>query len=258
MACQSRMSPSGPFTTDGHASPPRQRLRRHGVQLVLRFRCRRHQSSQAHLAHVSTLSGPGTQPVSGQLSETTGGGAGHRVPVSCCLSATGIRFLGHPVPAGELGLPHGRPTGHVGAPDPNGVSTFRTLRDTTGVGAPYTPGTAVLTRPAAGPQPAPAASQRPVPAPRRHIPSAGLRMTRHQRGFTSIHPSGLPLACGPRMERAPLGLSPELRTPPLPATHVRAGTGLEHAPGTTPSTSRRPSNPRVHSQRATSCRNEAL
>src|ERR1035437_8553514 len=27
------------------------------------------------------------------------------------------------------------------------------------------------------------------------------------------------------MERGPLDLNPELRTPPLPATHVRAGTG---------------------------------
>src|SRR5674476_1054767 len=27
------------------------------------------------------------------------------------------------------------------------------------------------------------------------------------------------------MEQGPLGLNPELRTPPLPATHVRAGTG---------------------------------
>src|SRR5665811_1415635 len=41
-------------------------------------------------------------------------------------------------------------------------------------------------------------------------------------------PVGLLLTCGPRMDRAPLGLNPELRTPPLPATHVRAETSLEH------------------------------
>jgi hypothetical protein len=40
-------------------------------------------------------------------------------------------------------------------------------------------------------------------------------------------------ACGPRMEQGPLGFFPELRTPPLPATHVRAGTGQEHGPGAT-------------------------
>jgi hypothetical protein len=58
----------------------------------------------------------------------------------------------------------------------------------------------------------------------------------------AIHPSGLPLACGSRMERAPLGFSPELRTPPTqePTTHVRVGTGLEHKPGTTLTTSAGP------------------
>ena len=34
-----------------------------------------------------------------------------------------------------------------------------------------------------------------------------------------------------RMGRARFGFFPELRTPQLPATHVRAGTGLEHWPG---------------------------
>jgi hypothetical protein len=46
--------------------------------------------------------------------------------VSCCLSATGIRLSGHPIPAAELGLPHGRLTGTNLAPDPNGVTTFCT------------------------------------------------------------------------------------------------------------------------------------
>jgi hypothetical protein len=35
-------------------------------------------------------------------------GSDHRVPISRCVSAAGLRFLGHPVPAKELGLPHGR------------------------------------------------------------------------------------------------------------------------------------------------------
>lgn len=46
-------------------------------------------------------------------------------------------------------------------------------------------------------------------------------LTRHQRGFSFIHPSGLPLACSPRMEQGPLRLPSELRTPRLLATHVR-------------------------------------
>lgn len=76
-----------------------------------------------------------------------------------------------------------------------------------------------------------------VPTPRSNFHLPGLSITRHHQGFTRVHPSGLPLACSPRMERAPLSVSPELRTPPLPATHARVGTGLEYWPGATPPTS---------------------
>jgi hypothetical protein len=55
-----------------------------------------------------------------------------------------------------------------------------------------------------------------------------LTLTRRHQGFTHVRPSGLPLACCSRMERDPLGLNPELRTPQLPAAHVGAGTDLEH------------------------------
>ena len=54
---------------------------------------------------------------------------------------------------------------------------------------------------------------------------ARLCFTRHQQGFNHVHPSGLPLARAPGVEPAALRLSPELRTPPSPAAHVRAGTG---------------------------------
>jgi len=55
-------------------------------------------------------------------------------------------------------------------------------------------------------------------------------LTRRSSAITRVHPSGLPLACGVWMEQTPLGLSLELRTPPLPATHVKVGTGPEHCP----------------------------
>jgi len=102
-------------------------------------------------------------------------------------------------------------------------------QDTAGVGALSTPGMAVLTRPSLRHRPPPAA----FPAAQSLHPGAtctypGLNLTRHHRGFTCVHPSGLPLACGPRMHRRPLGFSPELRTPPSPAAHVRVGMGLEH------------------------------
>ena len=54
-------------------------------------------------------------------------------------------------------------------------------------------------------QPAPAASQRPVPVLRSSIPSAELTVTRHRSEVQVLHPSALPLACSPRMERAPSG-----------------------------------------------------
>ena len=71
----------------------------------------------------------------------------------------------------------------------------------------------------------------------------------------AIHPSGLPLACGPRMERAPLGFSPSFEPRRLsPTTHVRVGTGHRARARNYALDISRPSNPRAHSKRATSCR----
>ena len=83
------------------------------------------------------------------------------MPFSRCLSATGIRFLGIPVPPGNsafltVGLPN-----TTACPDPFGFSTFRTSQIRR-VGRPLHPGTAVFTRLAGRHQSAPAASQRPV------------------------------------------------------------------------------------------------
>ena len=95
----------------------------------------------------------------------------------------------------------------------------------------------MFTRPTKILRPPLAVPPRPGPAPRSpsHLPR--LWVTRHQRGFTHVRPSGLPLACAPGWNGTRFGFFPELRTPQLPATHVRAGTGLEHWPGTTPPTS---------------------
>src|SRR5665213_2743522 len=88
------------------------------------------------------------------------------VPGSCCLSATGVRFSGHPFPAGDLGLPCGRLTGHEIVTGPHRGLHVPHVRDSTGVGASCIPGTVVLTRSTRKPRPAPAASLRLVPAPR--------------------------------------------------------------------------------------------
>jgi hypothetical protein len=46
----------------------------------------------------------------------------------------------------------------------------------------------------------------PLP-PQYRTPTRDVRLTRHQQGFRVIHPSGLPLTCSPRSERAPSGFS---------------------------------------------------
>jgi len=127
------------------------------------------ESSRAHLTRVSTLSSRAAARIRPVIRN-------HRrrrrrsAPVSCCLSATGIGFSGHPASAEGLGLPHGRLTGPAFGSGPQRGCHVAHAWDTTGVGAPYTPGTAVPTRPTPHPRPPPAASQRPVPIPRCHIP----------------------------------------------------------------------------------------
>jgi hypothetical protein len=41
--------------------------------------------------------------------------------------------------------------------------------------------------------------------PQQYCPTWDVMMTRHRRGFSVIHPLGLPLACDTRSKRAPLG-----------------------------------------------------
>jgi hypothetical protein len=78
----------------------------------------------AHLTTSALFRAGPRGPVSGRLSTTTSwrGWSGSR---GFPLPFGGRRWLlGHPVPAGELGVPHGRLTGQ--RPDPDGVSVFRT------------------------------------------------------------------------------------------------------------------------------------
>jgi hypothetical protein len=157
---------------------------------------------------------------------TAGGAATHRrIPVAFRLAA--IRFLGHPVPAGEFRVPHGLPTSTAMVPDPDGVSTFRMDEIRPGWVPSLPRGHGAHTtgkpRPAAT-----AASQRQAlrSSDTSHLPE--LSVTRRPRGFTHVHPSGLPLACNTRTERASLGFSLELRTPQSPAAHVKVGTDFGH------------------------------
>jgi hypothetical protein len=110
-----------------------------GVQLALRFwKFPSSPSSQAHL----TTSAPfrvRAMPVSGQLCGTTGGGASHRVPVSCCLSAAGIRFLVILCPLGDwASLTVGLPARSCTSRTPTGLSRFARMRSGRG-GCPLYP-----------------------------------------------------------------------------------------------------------------------
>src|SRR6266568_7830434 len=168
--------------------------------------------------------GSGQPPVSGQLCEATGGG-----PASCLgfLSPFGYR---HSLPRSsdprwETGPSlrsayrprHRARISHRGSHVPH-------VRDATGVGASCISGAAVLIRPTKNPRPAPAASQRPAPVPRLN-PSARLTHNETSTEVYAIHPSGLPLARDPWMVQGSFGFPPELRTPPLPATHAEGGPG---------------------------------
>jgi hypothetical protein len=147
--------------------------------------------------------GSGHLPVSGQLCEATGGGPASCLG-SCRLSATGIRFPGHPTLAGRVGLPCGRLTGHGDAVGSHRGSHVSHARDATGVGASCISGAAVLIRPTKNPRPAPAASQRPAPAPRLEIAHRrGSHITRHQRRFTRFTRPVCPLPVAPGWNRGP-------------------------------------------------------
>src|SRR5215211_5551303 len=117
------------------------RDRGHGVQLVHRFQCCRHR-------YLHRLTRPASAPCQARtcvpirpVGQDDQWESGHAVPVSRRLSAAGVRFSGHPSPAGEFGLPHSRPTDN----DQRRVGPRRDchvphMQDATGLGALSTPG----------------------------------------------------------------------------------------------------------------------
>jgi hypothetical protein len=162
-------------------------------------------------------------------------GGGRRAAVFGFLSLFDVLafVFGSSCPAVELGLPYGRLTGCVRThPDLNGVSTFRTSEMRPGwvPSLPRGPRCSTgwgwcVSRPFA-------ASQRPVPGPHCSFPSAGLHVTRHHRGFTCVHPSGLPLHLWLLDGTAALGLD-HLSFAPRRYQRRTSGWGqaIEHRPG---------------------------
>ena len=164
-------------------------------------------ASRAHLTRVSALPGPGSSPVSGQLSRTASGGASHLCPGF--LLPFGHR---HPLFGSSCSRPGTGPSSRPAYRPPPGARTRTGLprsaparygRD----GCPLYPGDGGALPARCRARPSPAASQQPVPAPRCRIPPAGLRFTRHQRGFTRFTRPACPWPVAPRMGRETLGLS---------------------------------------------------
>jgi hypothetical protein len=98
-------------------------------------------------------------------------------------------------------------------------------RNSTGVGASCIPGTVVLTRSTKNPRPAPAASLRPAPVPRSNNPSCEAHDNETSTEVHAIHPSGLPLARNPRMERESFGFPSSFTPRRYQRRMSRAGPG---------------------------------
>jgi hypothetical protein len=82
-------------------------------------------------------------------------------------------------------------------PDPDGVSTFRMRELRPGWVPPRPRGQRCSRGQRRSARPPLAVPPRLGPAPWRSSHLPGPWVTRHQRGFTHVHPSGLPLACAP-------------------------------------------------------------
>src|SRR6266511_4266682 len=202
-------------------------VHRHGVQLAPSVRkAYQHQRSKAHLPTSAPFRAQPPGLVSGQLSQTTGGGPITLSWVSCRLSATGIGFLGILFPPGTsapltVGLPGiaWTPTGfprsthprcdRIGRPlHPEAQRCSHDRSDLSGRRSP----------------PLPAA--RPChPGPHPTLRSCPLRGI--IKGSLTFARPVFPLTRSiPWMGQGPLGFFPGLRTPQAePAAHARAGDG---------------------------------
>jgi len=117
------------------------------------------------------------------------------------------------LPARDFRPPYGRPTAPpASGADPDRFSVFRTRETRLDLGALCTPGGGGARTAGDRPRPPPAASQRPAPVTLDCDPSQDVMITRHQQGFTVVHPTpAFPSPVTPDGTGI-LGLSPELHT----------------------------------------------
>ena len=136
-------------------------------------------------------------------------------------------LLGHPIPAGELGPPHGRLT-EPRVRTPNGVTAFRTHELRPGWAPSLPRGRRCSSRTGATSRPAPAASLRLVPFPPPTVPPA--RMLLNEASTKGSHVFARPVFPSPvaaRMERAAASAFPRASHPAdqEPTTHAEVETG---------------------------------
>src|SRR5680860_965204 len=226
---------------------------RHRVQLALRLRRIKPHHFTSSPAHVSAPFRAQAQGlVSGQLSNTTAWRSRHLVLVSCRLSSTGIGFLSILFPPEDSAfLTVGLPNRHLAARTLSGFPCSTRVRRGRGGCLLYSEA-AVSSRSAQPRWSAPAASQRPAlcPAGTSHRRSCSLRSIRR---FTHVHPSGLPLARRPRMERERVRLLPWASHPAVTHDARQGGDGPADT-GPDHTLINRTSNRHDHSRRATSRR----
>ena len=128
-------------------------------------------------------------PLSGQLCSAPGGRAGHAGAGFLLPFGRRPSLLGASCPARGFRPSYDRPTAPpAGGADPSGVSMFRTRETRLAQGALCTPGAAVPTRPEFFPAAACRFSTASPVAPDCNPPRDVL-LTRHQQGFTVIHPT---------------------------------------------------------------------
>jgi hypothetical protein len=191
--------------------------------------------SLAHLTASARFRARAPGPVSGRLCGTAAWRGRPSGPGSPLRFRRRCSLLGHPIPAGGLGLPHGRLTGPARrrVPDLDGVTAFRTHELRPGWVPPISRGRRCSSRPRD------VLSQR-LPlcrgqslSPCSCIPSAGVCFTRHQRGFTQFTRPVFPGLWPPGWNGPPLGVSPGFAPRRCRRRTPRMGQAVEHGPGTT-------------------------
>jgi hypothetical protein len=195
---------------------------------------------------------PGIRPV---IQHQPLGGAAITALVSRRLSARRHSLLGHPVPARGLGLPHSRLTGR---PSTNrtlsGFPCFPRMRYGWGRVSSIPRGRRCPHGRECSPTVACRIATAQSLSARHYHPTRTVTLTRHPQGFPVSHPiPSLPLTCGPRTERGPLGFPVSF----APGRHQPRTSRWGQVLNTDPKPRRRhqpTSIQRTHSPRATSRR----